>query len=192
MPGYARDIPTTQSIAKGVSNSRSKVRSNSGLKGDLNTYKSISMTQSIARPSTSEREPEAKETIERRKDNRLRFFTERIATTISKNNPFSCGSSAHCGPEDLAGRHEPLIAVGDEVPALRASCDGAFTRKLWWRRKMTDEKTGEQLLDCHSCFCDKDWEKALPLGYRGHVFGTRAQTLKQPDWTNYPPPASSP
>lgn len=87
--------------------------------------------------------------------------------------------------------HEPLIAVGEEVPALCASCGGAYTRRLWWRRKMTDEKTGEQLLDCHNCFCDKDWEKALPLGYRGHVFGVGTR-LKQPDWTNYPPLASSP
>ena len=87
--------------------------------------------------------------------------------------------------------HEPSIAVGEGVTVLCASCDGAYTRKLWWRRKMTDEKTGEQLLDCHKCLCDKDWEKALPLGYRGHVFGVGTR-LKQPDWTNYPPPASSP
>jgi hypothetical protein len=57
---------------------------------------------------------------------------------------------------------------------------------------MTAEKTGEQLFDCHKRFCDKDWEKTLPLGYRGHVFGVGSTRLKQPDWTNYPPPASSP
>jgi hypothetical protein len=87
--------------------------------------------------------------------------------------------------------HNPLIAEDNKVPALCASCNHLYTRKLWWRRKTTDEKTGEQLLDCHKCFCDKDWKKALPLGYRGHVFGVGPR-LKEPDWTNYPPPASSP
>jgi hypothetical protein len=87
--------------------------------------------------------------------------------------------------------HNPLIAEDKKVPALCASCNHLFTRKLWWRRKTTDEKNGEQLLDCHSCFRDKDWKKALPLGYREHLFGSGSHT-KQPDWTNYPPPASSP
>lgn len=86
--------------------------------------------------------------------------------------------------------HDPLVTEGDGLPALCASCGGCFTRRLWWRRKIA-EKTGEQLLDCHNCFCDKDWEKALPLGYRGHVFGSRIR-LKEPGWANYPPSASSP
>jgi hypothetical protein len=86
--------------------------------------------------------------------------------------------------------HEPLIAEDKKIPALCASCKHVFTRRLWWRRKITDGKTGEQLLDCHKCFCDEDWQKALPLGYRGHVFNLRTR-LKQPDWDNYPPSASS-
>ena len=87
--------------------------------------------------------------------------------------------------------HEPLISEDEKVPAVCASCNFARSRKLWWRRKEIDEKSGKQLLDCHSCFCDKDWEKALPLGYRGHVFGNGTR-LKQPDWENYPPSAPSP
>lgn len=96
--------------------------------------------------------------------------------------------------------HEPLVfEEHHEKPGLCATCNGAFTRRLWWRRKKageksaenTDEQSSEQMLDCHSCFCDKDWEKALPLGYRGHVFG-RGTRLKQPDWDNYPPPSPSP
>lgn len=87
--------------------------------------------------------------------------------------------------------HDPLVTEGDGLPASCASCGGACTRRLWWRRKIADEKTGEQLLDCHNCFCDKDWEKALPLGYRGHVFGFGTR-IKHPDWANYPPSGPSP
>jgi hypothetical protein len=95
--------------------------------------------------------------------------------------------------------HEPLVTERYETPALCASCDRLFTRRLWWRRKKTDKKSAEkmgdkssgQVLDCHACFCDMDWEKALPLGYRGHVFGS-GKHLRQPDWTKYPPPPPSP
>lgn len=90
--------------------------------------------------------------------------------------------------------HEPLISEEhDGTPGLCSSCNGVFTRRLWWRRKKVgekstqdmDERSSEQMLDCHSCFCDMDWEKALPLGYRGHVFGNGVR-LKQPDWDNNP------
>ncbi|KAH0394209.1 hypothetical protein KCU89_g11603, partial [Aureobasidium melanogenum] len=96
--------------------------------------------------------------------------------------------------------HEPLISKGHhERPGLCATCNRVFTRRLWWRRKKADEKSAEkmgdkssgQVLDCHACFCDMDWEKALPLGYRGHVFGS-GKHLRQPDWTKYPPPPPSP
>ncbi|KEQ62610.1 uncharacterized protein M437DRAFT_66466 [Aureobasidium melanogenum CBS 110374] len=84
--------------------------------------------------------------------------------------------------------HEPLVSEEREGTPGR----------LWWRRKKvgeksagnTDEQSSEQMLNCHSCFCDMDWEKALPLGYRGHVFGS-GKRLKQPDWDNYPPPSPS-
>ncbi|KAG9561709.1 hypothetical protein KCU71_g8103, partial [Aureobasidium melanogenum] len=97
--------------------------------------------------------------------------------------------------------HEPLVSEARDVtPGLCSSCNGVFTRRLWWRRKKvgeksaenTDEQSSEHILDCHTCFCDMDWEKALPLGYRGHVFGSGKHLLRQPDWTKYPPPPPSP
>lgn len=95
--------------------------------------------------------------------------------------------------------HEPLISEEPEgTPGLCSSCNPVASRRLWWRRKKADEKSAEkmgdesskQVLDCHNCFCDMDWEKALPLGYRGHVFGIKKR-LREPDWGNYPPPSPS-
>ncbi|CAD0085169.1 unnamed protein product [Aureobasidium mustum] len=85
--------------------------------------------------------------------------------------------------------HEPLISEEpDGTPGICSSCNGVSTQRLWWRRKKVDEKSAEkmgdesskQVLDCHNCFCDMDWEKALPLGYRGHVFGS-GKRLREPD-----------
>ncbi|THV65351.1 hypothetical protein D6D28_09168 [Aureobasidium pullulans] len=85
--------------------------------------------------------------------------------------------------------HELLYNETGKTPGLCASCKSVYTRKFWWQRKKSDEKSGEKLLDCHNCFCHKDWEKAMPIGMRGHVFGTGR--IRQPDWTKYPPPSSS-
>ncbi|THX75831.1 hypothetical protein D6D04_07147 [Aureobasidium pullulans] len=85
--------------------------------------------------------------------------------------------------------HELLWNETGKTPGLCASCKSVYTRKFWWQRKKSDEKSGEKLLDCHNCFCHKDWEKAMPIGMRGHVFGTGR--IRQPDWTKYPPPSSS-